>query len=231
MHTHTHCILTHTHMYIYTCTHTHTHCILTRTHIHIHACTCIHTHVHTCPHMSMPADILDGNSKGIMRVILAIAERYQPNSIKPRSLSDASRPCSTPYQSDRDVVGGATGDHMTYTLHTDSNDLKRSQSPEGNLRGISMGMAANSSSVPNMVSMLGAWLGAWLIWPRGAEGEEAWPGARVDIGMDVLLCVIIFVDPLNSPYKGNLQYKDLSQTYCRTSKCGHFLGPRKECPD
>ena len=44
---------------------------------------------------------------------------------------------------------------MTYTLHTESNVLKRSQSPEGNLKGLSnfTSQASNSCSVPNMVSM------------------------------------------------------------------------------
>lgn len=43
---------------------------------------------------------------------------------------------------------------MTYTLHTDSNILKRSQSPEGrNAKGLFSATAANSFSVPNMASM------------------------------------------------------------------------------
>ena len=38
---------------------------------------------------SLPAaDLLEGNVKGVMRVILAIAERYQPKSVKPRAAVD-----------------------------------------------------------------------------------------------------------------------------------------------
>ena len=38
------------------------------------------------------ADMLEGNLKGILKVILAVAERYQPKSVKPRGLNDPSRP-------------------------------------------------------------------------------------------------------------------------------------------
>lgn len=43
---------------------------------------------------------------------------------------------------------------MTYKLHTEQETsmLKRSQSPEGNLQGMSS-VAANSFSVPNMASV------------------------------------------------------------------------------
>ena len=94
--------------------------------------------------LSLSPDILDGNSKGIMRVILAVAERYQPRSVKQRSSSDAKQ-----YQRERDDAR----DHMTYTLHTDSNVLKRSQSPEGTLRAGIGSSVTNSFSVPNMASM------------------------------------------------------------------------------
>ena len=40
-----------------------------------------------CGHIppSPSLDLMEGNVKGVMKVILAIAERYQPKSVKPRS--------------------------------------------------------------------------------------------------------------------------------------------------
>ncbi len=38
------------------------------------------------------ADILEGNSKGIMRVILAMAERYLPHTVKARATNDPKPP-------------------------------------------------------------------------------------------------------------------------------------------
>lgn len=91
------------------------------------------------------SDIIEGNSKGIMRVILAVAERYQPRSVKQRSSSDAKQ--FSAYQKEM-------RDHMTYTLQTDGDLLKRSQSPEATIRGgMSSALTVNSYSVPNMVSM------------------------------------------------------------------------------
>ena len=40
----------------------------------------------------MLIDLLEGNVKGVMKVILALAERYQPKSVKPRQ--DTGRPDS-----------------------------------------------------------------------------------------------------------------------------------------
>lgn len=86
-----------------------------------------------------------------MRVILALAERYQPRSVKQRVSGDTRQ---HPKDKDRDRDKEGIGDHMTYTLHTDSNVLKRSQSPEGALKGMNFSLLPNNScSVPNMVSM------------------------------------------------------------------------------
>ncbi|CAI8034356.1 Dixin [Geodia barretti] len=37
-------------------------------------------------HLDACRDLLEGNVKGVMKVILAIAERYQPKSVKPRTV-------------------------------------------------------------------------------------------------------------------------------------------------
>ena len=51
------------------------------------------TVLHTPSLSSSPAlpDLLEGNVKGVMKVILALAERYQPKSVKPRTV-ETSRP-------------------------------------------------------------------------------------------------------------------------------------------
>lgn len=41
-------------------------------------------------HNEAAKDLLDGNVKGIMKVILAVAERYQPRSVKPRGPTNGS---------------------------------------------------------------------------------------------------------------------------------------------
>ena len=79
-----------------------------------------------------------------MRVILAVAERYQPRSVKQRTGIDPKL-FTPPNPKDLDK------DHMTYSLQTDRNVLKRSQSPEGNIRGLNRSsVTTNSISVPNM---------------------------------------------------------------------------------
>lgn len=74
-----------------------------------------------------------------MRVILAMAERYQPRSVKQRSSMDATKGSMHVSQGD-----------MTRTVHM---DRKGSHSPEGILHGLTSSLAANSFSVPNMASM------------------------------------------------------------------------------
>ncbi len=48
--------------------------------------------------ISLTTDILEGNAKGIMRVILAMAERYLPHTVKARANNDSRPP---PPASDR----------------------------------------------------------------------------------------------------------------------------------
>ena len=108
---------------------------------------------------------MDGNSKGIMRVILAMAERYQPRSVKQRSVSDP-KPYSVMQQQNRmhhqqrdhtppDRLPHR--DHMTpeYSPPT----APRTRSPPNGFRlqshnvMSSNSLAANSFSVPNMASL------------------------------------------------------------------------------
>ncbi len=90
-----------------------------------------------------------------MRIVLAVAERYQPRSVRQRSASDVKNffaPGNQPLVIDHQ--DGGSRDHMTYSLHTERQVLKGSQSPEGNTsHRLSSSFASNSCSVPNMVSM------------------------------------------------------------------------------
>ena len=82
---------------------------------------------------------MEGNSKGIMRVVLAIAERYQPRSVKPRSASDPKQAPSH----------NAPRDHMSRGGYP----INRAHSPDQiqHLRpSFQAPLAANSFSVPNM---------------------------------------------------------------------------------
>lgn len=44
--------------------------------------------------ISLLPDLLEGNVKGVMKVILSIAERYQPKSVKPRTVPEPPRPAN-----------------------------------------------------------------------------------------------------------------------------------------
>jgi hypothetical protein len=39
-------------------------------------------------------DLMEGNVKGVMKVILAVAERYQPKSVKPRGAPEPAKPAN-----------------------------------------------------------------------------------------------------------------------------------------
>ena len=129
------------------------------------------THTYTHTHNT---DILEGNSKGIMRVILALAERYQPRSVKQRSVSDpkpyivAQQHASPVHYNQRDHTppdrfssawGGGGGDHMTSAAEHPPPIASRTRSPDEirpraqNLKSFSSLAAANSFSVPNMASL------------------------------------------------------------------------------
>ena len=43
---------------------------------------------------SFPSDLMEGNVKGVMKVILAVAERYQPKSVKPRGAPEPAKPAN-----------------------------------------------------------------------------------------------------------------------------------------
>ena len=117
-----------------------------------------------------PIDILDGNSKGIMRVILGIAERYQPRSVKQRT--ENSKPTTPTGKKEPDVPR----DHMTFLLQTDRNSmLKRSVSPDGMSRGGLSSFPSNSCSVPNMASLnvhAGGGAGDRMSTPRSGGGHR-----------------------------------------------------------
>ena len=121
-----------------------------------------HTHTHT-----LDTDIMEGNSKGIMRVVLALAERYQPRSVKQRSVSDpkpyaiAQHHTRAHFQRDRTPPDrfSMRGDHMTSAGDRPPPVAPRTRSPDEirpraqNLKSFSSLAAANSFSVPNMASL------------------------------------------------------------------------------
>ena len=111
------------------------------------------------------ADILEGNSKGIMRVILALAERYQPRSVKQRSVSDPKPYVVSPhhtspahYLRDRTPPDRFSA-HMTSAEYPPPPAAPRTRSPDEirprtqNVKSFSSLAAANSFSVPNMASL------------------------------------------------------------------------------
>ena len=132
----------------------------------LYICTCMHLqtsiYMYTSTNTCTCADILEGNSKGIMRVVLALAERYQPRSVKQRSVSDP-KPYAVFQQQghahfNRDHTPPdrfSTRDHMTpdrpppIAPRTRSPDEFRPRSHNV----MSSSLAANSFSVPNMASL------------------------------------------------------------------------------
>eukprot|EP00731_Ephydatia_muelleri_P017803 Em0010g901a len=62
-------------------------------------------------HSEAAKDLLDGNVKGIMRVILAVAERYQPRSVKPRGSTNGTP--GAPSNRSHSPVNGLSGPQTT----------------------------------------------------------------------------------------------------------------------
>ena len=128
--------------------------------LHEYSFTLAHTHTHTHTH-TINIDILEGNSKGIMRVILALAERYQPRSVKQRSVSD---PKPYPVIQHQGQVHSQrehnTQDQFSTREHVTPERpppvAPRTRSPDDlQSRAHNLGSslaAANSFSVPNMAS-------------------------------------------------------------------------------
>ena len=113
----------------------------------------MHTHTYTHMYTHTTSDILEGNAKGIMRVILAIAERYQPRSVKPRSGSDPKSAAQQQYGYQVTKEGSPDRYHMTKAGSPDNH--MRAQSPDRLQRDrhdVSH-LAANSISVPNVAAL------------------------------------------------------------------------------
>ena len=124
--------------------------------------------------MSSPPDILEGNAKGIMRVILAMAERYCPTTVKARSSSDPRPMTAQPQERSQPqpMTRARSPDRYPIRRSPEGHYMPQSSSPDKQQHppragspdrlqpvtkargGFSVSpLAANSFSVPNIAGL------------------------------------------------------------------------------